>query len=432
VLIVYLVVEGGYFGDEMEFSLNINYKIFFNILIYRAVLVRLLNSLMMETISIATKIRERFKELSGKEPLVVKSPGRVNIIGEHTDYNEGFVLPASIDKAIYVAVQKREDTKIRLLSAEFNDTYEGELSHIQPTDKDWPNYVLGVVAQLKQQNYPVSGFDLVVDGDVPIGAGLSSSAAMECATLFALNELFHFSIDKLDMILMAQKAEHEYAGVKVGIMDMFASMFGKKDHVIKLDCRSVTHEYVPFRLEGYKVLLLNTNVKHSLASSEYNTRRTECEEGVSIVQKYHPHIHSLRDVSLDMLEAHVRPVDEVVYKRCKYVVEEIERLLKGCEDLKEGKIDSLGKRMFQTHEGLSRLYDVSCKELDFLVDNVKGNPSVLGARMMGGGFGGCTINLVKDDAIDNLVKELNDKYSKSMNKELTAYIVQIEDGTSII
>jgi galactokinase len=215
-------------------------------------------------------------------------------------------------------------------------------------------------------------------------------------------------------------------------MDMFASMFGKKDHVIKLDCRSIKHEYVPFQLEGYKVLLLNTNVKHSLASSEYNTRRTECEEGVSLLQKHYPHVHSLRDVTIDMLDTLVRPVNEVVYKRCKYVVEEIKRLLQGCEDLKKGHINALGKKMFQTHEGLSKLYDVSCEELDFLVDHVRDNPSVLGARMMGGGFGGCTINLVKDDAIDNLVKELSDKYNKSMNKELTAYIVQIENGTSVI
>jgi galactokinase len=382
--------------------------------------------------TIRKKVVEDFvKNFTGK-PLVVRSPGRVNIIGEHTDYNNGFVLPAAIDKAIYVAVTPRNDETIRLYSGEFNEAFETSLREMKPTSQGWPNYILGVVDQMEKRGYPVRGFDLAIDGDVPIGSGLSSSAAVECATGFALNEVFKLGIEKLDLALIAQKAEHEFARVMVGIMDMFASVFGKKDHVIKLDCQSLDYEYVPLRLEGYRILLLNTNVKHSLGSSEYNTRRKQCEAGVEMVREHHPEVDSLRDVTMDMLHKYVEPRDALIYRRCKYVVEEKERLLTGCEDLKRGDIKSLGDKMFRTHEGLSREYEVSCKELDFLVDEVRNNPAVLGARMMGGGFGGCTINLVKEDAIDQLVKKIGADYRRGMNLEMTPYVAQIEDGTSIV
>ena len=261
---------------------------------------------------------------------------------------------------------------------------------------------------------------------------MSSSAALECATGFALNEIFKLNISKKELAFIGQKAEHSFAGVRVGIMDQFASIFGRKDHVIKLDCQSLDYEYVPLKLEGYKILLLNTNVKHSLGSSEYNTRRAQCEQGVAWVKEHHPEVNSLRDVSMEMLHQHVEPRDPLIYRRCKYVVEEKERLLTGCEDLKKGDLKSLGKKMFRTHDGLSKEYEVSCKELDFLVDAVRDNPDVIGARMMGGGFGGCTINIVKEEAIDLLVKETGDSYQKEMGKELTAYIARVEDGTSIL
>ncbi len=383
----------------------------------------------------ATIIRrsgEDFLNRFNKKPLVVRSPGRVNIIGEHTDYNNGFVLPAAIDKAIYVAVAAREDDEVKLYSVAFNESFETSLLQMEPTKKGWPNYILGIADQLKMNGYLLKGFDLVVDGDVPVGSGLSSSAAIECATVFALNEIFDLRISKLNMALMAQKAEHKFAGVRVGIMDMFASLYGKKDHVIKLDCQSLEFEYVPFKLEGYKILLLNTNVEHSLASSEYNTRRKQCEQGVEWITAHHKEVKSLRDATMEMLNQFVKPKDEIIYKRCKYVVEEKERLLSGCENLKNGDIEALGKKMFQTHDGLSKEYEVSCKELDFLVDEVRNNPDVLGARMMGGGFGGCTINIVKEEAIDDLIKEISAAYQKSMNKELTAYVAEIEDGTCVI
>lgn len=378
------------------------------------------------------KVLRDFRNNFEGEPLVVRSPGRVNIIGEHTDYNNGFVLPAAIDKAIYVAVSARSDEQIKLYSGEFDKSFETSISGLQPTKEGWPNYILGVADQLVKRGYTIKGFNLAIDGDVPIGSGLSSSAAVECATAFALNEIFKLNISKKDLAFIGQKAEHTFAGVMCGIMDQFASVFGKKDHVIKLDCQSLDYEYVPLELKGYKILLLNTNVKHSLGSSEYNTRRAQCEQGVAWVKEHHPEVNSLRDVSMDMLHKYVEPKDTLIYQRCKYVVEEKERLLTGCEDLKRGDLRSLGKKMFQTHDGLSKEYEVSCKELDFLVDAVRNNPDVVGARMMGGGFGGCTINIVKEEVIDGLVKTIGESYQKNMGKELSAYIAQVEDGTSLL
>lgn len=387
---------------------------------------------MVETTFDISKLKEKFRSLFNSEPLLIRSPGRVNIIGEHTDYNEGFVLPAAIDKAIYIAIGKRDDDAIHLYAQDYQQSHEVTLATLAPSDKHWPNYILGIVDQLQKRGYNPGGFNLVIDGDVPLGAGLSSSAAVECATAFALNELFKIGIEKIEMVKMAQLAEQTFAKVMVGIMDQFASMFGKQGHVIKLDCRSLEYEYVPLDLKGIKILLLNTNVKHSLASSEYNTRRQQCEQGVAWVKETHPGIKSLRDVTMEMLNKHVAPKDEIIFKRCKYVVEENIRLLYGCEDLKSGNIEALGKKMFRTHEGLSKEYEVSCKELDYLVEYVKDNPSVLGARMMGGGFGGCTINLVKEEAIDDLVRTITVDYQKAMNLELSAYIAGIEDGTSVV
>lgn len=378
------------------------------------------------------KLVQSFQKKFNDKPILVRSPGRVNIIGEHTDYNNGFVLPAAIDKAIYVAISPRNDEIIKLYSGEFDESFETAVNELKPADKSWPNYISGVADQLKKRGYAIKGFNLAVDGDVPIGSGLSSSGAVECATAFALNEIFQLNISKKDLAFIGQKAEHEFAKVNCGIMDQFASIFGKKDHVIKLDCQTLEYEYVPLKLEGYKILLLNTNVKHSLGSSEYNTRRAQCEQGVAWVKPHHPEVNSLRDVTLQMLHQHVEPKDALICQRCKYVVEEIERLLSGCEDLKKGDLKSLGRKMFQTHDGLSREYEVSCEELDFLVNAVRNNPDVVGARMMGGGFGGCTINIVKEEAIDSLVKTVGKSYQKNMGKELSAYIARIEEGTSLL
>jgi galactokinase len=376
----------------------------------------------------------RFTELFGSstEPLVVRSPGRVNLIGEHTDYNDGFVLPAAIDKAAWVAITRREDKKVSLFAQEFDQHFETSLTSLAPTTVHWPNYILGVADQLQKSGIEISGFNLLLAGDIPIGAGLSSSAAVECATLFALNELFDLHLTKAEMVHIAQHAEHEFAGVKCGVMDMFTSLFGKKDHVISLDCRNLFYEYVPLDLKGYKIVLLNTNVNHRLSASAYNTRRKECEQGVEWVKEHIEFVQALRDVTGNMLEQFVLPRDPLIYQRCRYVVDENHRLLQACRDLKRGDIESLGKRMFETHEGLSKKYEVSCAELDFLVDYVKGIPAVLGARMMGGGFGGCTINIIKEESVEELVDALDPAYKKATGLSLSYYIASVEDGTAMM
>jgi len=258
---------------------------------------------------IINKTKASFIEKFQEQPVIFRSPGRVNILGEHTDYNEGFVLPAAIDKNIYIAISKRKDNSINLYATDFDENFKGDITNVKKSNTQWANYILGVVDQLQKKGHVLTGFNAVVDGDVPIGAGLSSSAALECVTIFALNELFELGLNRLSLVPLAQKAEHVFAGVHCGIMDQFASMFGKQDHVIKLDCRSLEYEYVPFKLDGYKILLLNTNVKHNLAASEYNTRRLQCEKGVSIIRQHHPDIKSLRDVTLDMLKQFVNPTD---------------------------------------------------------------------------------------------------------------------------
>jgi galactokinase len=298
--------------------------------------------------------------------------------------------------------------------------------------KSWTDYVLGVVDQLSGRGMAIGGFDLALDGDIIIGAGLSSSAAVECSVVYALNELFALGLSKTEMVKIAQAAEHEFAGVKCGIMDQFASMFGREGYAIRLDCRSLEYEYVPLQMKGIKIVLLNSNVSHSLASSEYNTRRQQCEQGVAWIKEHVPEVRSLRDATPEMLRTYVQHRDALVYRRCTYVLEENLRLQAACDDLKKGDMQALGQKMFRTHEGLSREYEVSCSELDWLVQYVRQEKAVLGARMMGGGFGGCSINLVKEEMIDTLVDRVSDQYRKATGLTLDAYVVEIADGTSAV
>jgi galactokinase len=391
-------------------------------------------NLITETIpSLALRVQAKFQDVfGGHDHLTVRSPGRVNLIGEHTDYNQGFVLPAAIDKAVYMTVSRRADDELRLVSFDLDRSYSGSLHKLQPSGHHWPDYILGVVQQLQALGKPVGGFNCVFGGDIPLGAGMSSSAALECAAAFALNELFGWGLDPMTMVKLSQKAENVFVGVQCGIMDQFASMFGRKDHVIRLDCQSLEYTYFPFKTDGIRIVLLDSNVKHSLASSEYNTRRQQCEAGVRLVQQHHPDVRSLRDVTLDQLQTYVAPVDELIYRRCSYVVEENARLQSATADLLRGDIAAFGRELYGSHEGLSKKYAVSCPELDFLVEQVRGQQGVIGARMMGGGFGGCTINLVEEEAIDPLVERIAPLYRKTMNKELKVYIGQIENGTSAL
>jgi galactokinase len=272
----------------------------------------------------------------------------------------------------------------------------------------------------------------VFGGNIPIGAGLSSSAAVECGLAFGLDHLFGFGVEKLELVKVAQKAEHTYAGVLCGIMDQFANMFGKKEHVVQLDCRSLDYAYYPFRMADYRIVLLDTQVKHSLASSAYNTRRQECETGVALLQQHHPEVHSLRDVTLDMLDTHEATFDPVVYKRCRYVVEENLRVVEACQDLENGDLEAFGQKMYGSHAGLQHQYEVSCPELDFLVAQAKGESAVVGGRMMGGGFGGCTINLVAKAGVDAFIEKMAGAYKVQFNIDLKAYVTEIVDGTSLM
>lgn len=377
-------------------------------------------------------IRESFIERFGGHPLLVKSPGRVNLIGEHTDYNEGFVLPAAIDKTTTVALTPRADQEIHIYSYDLQALYRGSLLALEPSPMQWPDFILGVVQQLQQRDLPLRGFNMVFGGDIPMGAGMSSSAALECAVAYALNEAFSLGLDRLTMVKLAQAAENRFVGVNCGIMDMFASMFGKENHVIRLDCRSLDYEYKPFNMEGFRIVLLDTAVKHNLGSSEYNVRRRQCETGVAMISRQAERVSSLRDVDMAMLDQYVLPNDKDIYRRCRYVVEERDRLLGACEDLERGDMKAFGEKMFQTHDGLSKLYEVSCEELDFLVDAVRGNDAVLGARMMGGGFGGCTINLVKEEAVEKLIADVSARYLEHTGRLMPAYVIRIGNGTSII
>ena len=379
-------------------------------------------------------VKSVFIEHFGYTPeMMAKSPGRINLIGEHTDYNLGFVLPAAIDLCAYVAVAKRDDSIIRLFAKDLDEKYEIALDSLVPVENHWSAYVLGVVDQLLKSGKSLTGFDLVLTCDVPIGAGMSSSAAVECSTAFALNELFGLNLDRIDIVRLAQKAENEFVGVKCGIMDMFASVMGKDAQAIQLDCRDLSYQYFPLNLEDYKIVLFDTGVKHSLAGGEYNLRRQQCEQGVAELQQRFPDVQSLRDVQMSMLDDEFKTsVTDIVYMRCQYVVEENMRLEQGCALLIQNNLKGFGDKMYGSHKGLSELYEVSCKELDFLVSLAKGEESIAGSRMMGGGFGGCTINLVKADAVQDLYGRFSQAYQSAMGKELKMYVTVPSTGAVLI
>jgi galactokinase len=382
------------------------------------------------SLAIYNQIKEQFFQQYGLVPIIVRSPGRINLIGEHTDYNQGFVLPAAIDKAIYLGFAKNSLNICRVFSLDYQEEASFSLDNIQPGE-GWLNFVKGVTAELVQGGHPVQGFDCIFGGDIPIGAGLSSSAALENGVGFGLNALFGLEIDRLDLVKISQRAEHKFAGVKCGIMDMFASMMGKEDFAIRLDCRSLEFDYFPVNLGDYQFLLCDSQVSHSLADSAYNTRREECQTGVNILRQRYPSIHTLRDAHLVQLEKVKDIFPGKTYARCAYVIQENQRLIESCEALENGDLVSFGKLLYGSHQGLSFSYDVSCPELDFLVDQTRPMEFVLGARMMGGGFGGCTLNLVKRGEKEKFINEMSSAYLRHFGQTPKFYPVNIVDGTSL-
>lgn len=381
---------------------------------------------------LSQRIRFQFVEKFEKEPLLIQSPGRVNLIGEHTDYNDGFVLPAAIQKVIVLGIAKNGLDKIRVYSVDMDEAVELSINNLQKSDKHWANYIKGAVNEVQQRGHQPKGFDVVFGGDIPIGAGLSSSAALEGAVLVGMEQLFGFGLNRKQMAKIGQLTEHNHVGVNCGIMDQFINLHGEAHKVLKLDCRSLEYELYPFERTDIKIVLCDSKVSHNLADSEYNVRRSQCEKGVEVLKQYKPGIKNLRDVDLELLEAHKDEMDEVVYRRCKYVLEENARVHAACHDLENNDFEAFGKRMFASHNGLSNDYEVSCEELDVLVDIAKSQPGLLGARMMGGGFGGCTINLVEEQHVAAFTEAVKKEYKARTGKETEIYITQINAGTKVL
>lgn len=377
---------------------------------------------------LALKVKESFTKKFGHSPDMYFSPGRINLIGEHVDYNDGFVMPCAINKGIYYAVAPNETNKVRFFSRDFQEKYEVDLDKIGP-DEEWKNYVLSVVNELLKDGKALRGFDCAFGGNVPSGAGLSSSAAVEGGLAFALNDIFGLGYSRSELAFLCQRAEHGYPQVNCGIMDQYANMLGRKDEAIFLDCKSLTHEYFPLELDDYQIVLVNTKVHHALATSAYNTRRNECETGLKIIRENSSY-KSFRDIkNSKSLEKFQDQMGKFVWKRCTFVVDEINRTEAAAGLLKRGKLKEFGELMFQSHDGLSNLYKVSCSELDFLVKIARDNPDVIGARMMGGGFGGCTINIVKKDGKQKFVDESLTAYKKEFQNVAECYDVVTADGT---
>lgn len=374
------------------------------------------------------QLKEVFEQQFGTPAQAVyASPGRVNLIGEHTDYNGGFVLPGAIDKGIVVAIKPNGTDKIRVYSSDYQAKAEFGMNEADKPQEGWAKYIFGVVREIEKRGKKVQGFDAAFYGDVPLGAGLSSSAALESAFAFALNDMYNLGIDKFELAKIGQATEHNYVGVKCGIMDQFASVFGKEGHLMRLDCRSLEHEYVPFNPKGYKVVLVDSCVKHELVNNPYNRRRESCEAAAEAIRKRHPEVEFLRDANFDMLEEVKGEISEEDYSRAKFVIGEVQRLLDACEALNKDDYKTVGQKMYETHEGLSKLYEVSCEELDFLNDCAK-KYGVTGSRIMGGGFGGCTINVVEESKYDNFIKNTVADYKAKYNIEPKIYDVVISNG----
>ena len=373
-------------------------------------------------------VKNAFNTHFSGTPVLVQSPGRINILGEHTDYNEGFVLPAAIDKSVVFAGQLNSQKRYRFISLDLQETFDA--NHSALTKSRWANYLLGVIAQLEKRNIQVPGLNLVFGGDLPIGAGISSSAAIECGMLFLLNKLLALHLSRAEMAQMAQTAEREYAGVNCGIMDQFAVLHGESEHVIKLDCRSLDYSLLPLNLQNHHWVLCDSQVKHSLANSAYNQRRAECDECVQVLAQNFS-VKSLRDATLEQLQQIKSQLSFTVFQRGKFVIEENLRVQKACAALTNCDLNSLGQLMYQTHAGLRDDYQVSCAELDLLVNIALDVDGVLGSRIMGGGFGGCSLNLVTDTALDTFIARVTQHYYTPKHLVPNVIITNIGAGTRL-
>lgn len=373
-------------------------------------------------------VKKAFVKTFKQDPLLIFSPGRINIIGEHTDYNDGFVFPAAVDKGIAAAIQKSDTGSSTAIALDLDSTIEFELNKLSPSKQgNWENYVFGVIAEIQNRNIVVGDFNIIFKGNIPGGAGMSSSAALENSVVYGLNELFDLGLTKHDMILISQKAEHNYVGVKCGIMDQYASMFGIKNNALHLDCRTVESKPYEINFKNHQLMLINTNVKHSLSDSAYNDRRSACESISELLG-----VKALRDATEADLETIINKVTPSNYLKALYVIQENDRTLKAAKAIEDGDLEKLGKLIYQSHAGLSDQYKVSCDELDFLVAQAKKNKHVLGARMMGGGFGGCTINLVAKSEAKAFSETASKAYKKKFDKECSVYFVQLSDGTHLV
>ena len=362
------------------------------------------------------------------QPLIVFSPGRINLIGEHTDYNDGFAFPAAINKGIALAISKSNSKTSNAYALNKEELYEFKIENLKPLeDGGWRNYVLGVVAELQKIGKKIGNFNSLFAGNIPSGAGMSSSAALENSFVFGLNELFDLGLTKNEMILVSQKAEHNFAGVKCGIMDQYASMFGVKKSALLLDCRKVESRTYKINFKDYKLMLINSNVKHDLSESAYNDRREVCENISKLLN-----ISALRDASKDDLERIKTDITDEDYQKALYIINENIRVKQFSEAIKKDDIDALGDLLYQSHEGLSNKFKVSCKELDFLVNQAKTNPNVLGARMMGGGFGGCVIILLKKAEFKTFKKDTAKQFKKRFDKDCSVYSVKLSQGTLLV
>ncbi len=374
------------------------------------------------------RITDGFKIRFGQPALLVRGPGRVNLIGEHTDYNLGFVLPGAVDKAIWLALSPRSDTRCRFHALDMDADFDGDLGTLMRSGLGWPDYLLGVLSELKADGHDLRGVDVVFGGDVPIGSGMSSSAALECAFAFGLNEAFGLGLDRPALARIGQRAENRFVGVACGIMDQFASVLGQDGHLLHLDCRDLSTRAVPFRDPDLRIVLCDTQVRRTLAGSEYNVRRAQCEAGVAHLASHAKDIESLRDVPLALLEAHKAELDAVVYRRCAYVLAENQRVLDACAALESGDIAALGPLLNASHAGLRADYEVSCAELDLLAETAQTLPGVLGSRMMGGGFGGCTLSLVRADALETFQEGMAPAFAR-LGKSPVIHVCRLTGGT---